>query len=1045
MYQSMVSLSDHCSKSFSPSAARSSFRSPLIFAASALDNATADLFARIERLHFNSVEIGMPASAAIDSAFIDKLARCKDAATRHGLDLVLATDLANAGDGSRSGALADLTQVVDGIRCIAAHRRPPDWWAKIIAARRIGTPNLFWIADTLGAPANTTGSLLETGFDFFMASVKWWDGREGWGLEQYHHFRHLAHSIGFAEAPGSESLRSELARAGLTRAEQVSAIYRQRYALTGLFGASLWMPQGYETGSSRQGARGDAAALENSIDIGSTVTAINRLKRTYPQLRKESDRRQISMDSLVGWISTDSNGAPESCFICNTGGSGAEVTLDQARGIGDGDLAPLDDATPAAVPRLIDRPFWLGPFEWRVFVRPAVPRDSLRDGGKITEETAPRDIGGSIKPNRIVIESVEPEIDGGRYPAKRVVGDRLVVSADIFRDGHDMCAANLLIRAAGDAVWSSAPMRFHDNDRWVGSAALDRAGRHIYTIEAWTDLYASWRHAISSKHDAGQDIAVELIEGRRLLTMAAEAADGESRNILLRALEEFDEHTRPGRQIDCMLAADVAAAMGRWGPRRDIARYDRSLELIVDRPAARFAAWYEMFPRSQGTKPGKSARFSDCIARLDDIRSMGFDVVYLVPIHPIGHTHRKGPNNGLVARPDDPGSPYAIGNEAGGHDAIDPALGTVRDFRRFVAACKERGMEVALDFAVQCSPDHPWVKDHPEWFEFRPDGSIKYAENPPKKYQDIVNLNLTADGPADLWRALRDVILLWVGRGVRIFRVDNPHTKPFPFWSWLIRDVQTAHPDVIFLAEAFTRPKPLRLLAKTGFTQSYTYFTWRNSKWDLTEYFTEMTQGEARDYLRPNLFTNTPDILPGFLQSGGPPAFKIRVALAATLSGVYGIYNGFELCEARAVPHSEEYLNSEKYEYKVWDWDRPGNIKSYIAALNKMRLAHAAFHDWLNLAFLPSDDDHVIFFLKRGPDRHSNVFVAINLDPFAAHRTTLTLPLRQLGLAEFEDIEIRDLMTGNALQWVGARQTVELDPADPAFIFEIMPGHGWVR
>ncbi|HLI21480.1 MAG TPA: alpha-1,4-glucan--maltose-1-phosphate maltosyltransferase, partial [Stellaceae bacterium] len=577
-----------------------------------------------------------------------------------------------------------------------------------------------------------------------------------------------------------------------------------------------------------------------------------------------------------------------------------------------------------------------------------------------------------------MIERIYPELDCGRYPIKRVVGDRVEVWADIYRDGHDILRAALLYRPEGASRWQRAAMRLYDNDRWTGSFVVSENRRYCYTIEAWTDPFASWRDRMQRKHAAHQDVMPELGEGRALVRKA-ETRGG--RAIL-----------PPAASAEAMLGDELAAAMEEWGPREDLTRLDPTLQIIVDRKAARFASWYEMFPRSQGTLPGHGATFADCIARLDDIAAMGFDTIYLPPIHPIGEKNRKGRNNAVAAAPGDPGSPYAIGSALGGHDAINPELGTLDEFRGFVAACAQRGMEVALDLAVQCAPDHPWVAQHPEWFEFRDDGTIRYAENPPKQYQDIVNVDFRSPAWPALWKAIRDIVTFWIAQGVRIFRVDNPHTKPFPFWEWLIRDVQSAHPDILFLSEAFTRPKIMRQLAKLGFSQSYTYFTWRNEKQELIDYFTELTREEPREYLRPHLFTNTPDILPKFLQDGGTPAFRIRAILAATLGSLFGIYNGFELCENRALPNSEEYADSEKYEYKVWDWDRPGNIKPLIAALNRIRRSHAAFEDWRNLDFHPCDNDRVLFY-----GRGNAVFIAVSLDPAAAQETMLELPLPALG------------------------------------------------
>ncbi|MGH6968074.1 MAG: alpha-1,4-glucan--maltose-1-phosphate maltosyltransferase [Stellaceae bacterium] len=637
--------------------------------------------------------------------------------------------------------------------------------------------------------------------------------------------------------------------------------------------------------------------------------------------------------------------------------------------------------------------------------------------------------------HRIAIERLAPEIECGRYPVKRVVGDRLSVAADIFREGHERLRAALLLCREGTAEWRMVAMQPGDNDRWSATIALTEIGRHLYTIEAWTDDFAGWRDRLAAKRQAGQPFADEFAEGIALLAEAVRDADGNGRTTIEAALVSAQHGAASA--LELFLAPALDAAMAEWGPRRHLTRLEPARSLIVDRPEARFAAWYEMFPRSQGTVVDKSAHFADCIARLDDVSAMGFDTVYLPPIHPVGLTNRKGRNNALGGSASDPGSPYAIGNDAGGHDAIDPALGTIANFRAFVAACRERGMEVALDFAVQCSLDHPWIKQHPDWFEFRPDHSIRYAENPPKKYQDIVNPNFDAADWRGIWQALRDVVRFWIAQGVRIFRVDNPHTKPYPFWEWLIHEIQATHPDVIFLAEAFTRPKPMHLLAKLGFTQSYTYFTWRNDKPELTDYFIELTRGVAREYFRPHLFTNTPDILSRFLQTGGPPAFRIRAALAATLGGLWGIYNGFELCENRALPDSEEYADSEKYEYKVWDWNRPGNIKLFIAELNRIRCENAAFADWLNLEFLPADNPRVLFYARVPEDARDAVFVAVSLNPAGDEAATIELPLDRLGLGAGAHYAVHNLLSDEILYWTGARQSIWIGPGVPILAFKL--------
>jgi len=613
------------------------------------------------------------------------------------------------------------------------------------------------------------------------------------------------------------------------------------------------------------------------------------------------------------------------------------------------------------------------------------------------------------------------------------------VTADILRDGHDKLAALLKYRKAEETSWRSTAMRHLDNDLWGGSFIVDEVGRYLFVIEAWTDHFASWRDEAEKKHIAGQDIAVELIEGRALVAAAKTRADAKDARAFDAILQAIDT-AAPEDRVALLLSRLVANFVTRWPDRGDAVSSAAEFEIIVGREAARFAAWYEMFPRSQGRSPGRSASFDDCIARLPEIAALGFDVVYLVPIHPIGRINRKGRDNATTASPGDPGSPYAIGAAEGGHCAVDPELGTLGDFRRFVAAARAHGMEVALDFAVQCAPDHPWVNDHPQWFRFRPDGTVKFAENPPKRYQDIVNVDFYNPDRQALWQELRDVILFWAGEGVRTFRVDNPHTKPVPFWEWCIRDVQTRYADTVFLAEAFTRPKVMRLLAKAGFTQSYSYFTWRNTKRELTEYLTELTQGPERQYMQPNFFTNTPDILPKILQEGGRAAFRTRFVLAATLSPAYGIYNGFELCENAAIPGTEEYLHSEKYEYKVWDWDRPGNIKAEIAALNRFRRENPALRLFTNLAFCDADDEHMLAYVKQTRDHSNIVLVVANLDPFAAREAVVALPLERLGIAPDRRFALEEALSGARHDWQGAHHRWRIDPQQqPALVFRLTP------
>jgi starch synthase (maltosyl-transferring) len=636
---------------------------------------------------------------------------------------------------------------------------------------------------------------------------------------------------------------------------------------------------------------------------------------------------------------------------------------------------------------------------------------------------------GDLTRRRIVIEDVFPAVESGRFAVKRIAGEALEVWADIFRDGHAVLAADLLWRPEGSTRWLRSRMQFDQNDRWRGHFRPPKPGRYVYAIEAWTDVFATWRRDFLAKRTNGLDVGLEQQEGRLLLGQSARRTVDSAIAAIRR---EYD--AKPGPEI---LLADATAEAAARIDQSDLTR-STIFPLTADRPLARAGAWYEMVPRSQGRIPGRHGTFDDCIARLPDIAALGFDVLYLPPIHPIGHTNRKGRDNALKYEPGDPGSFYAIGSEAGGHDAAHPELGTLDDFRRLVAACADHNLEIALDFAVQCSPDHPWLKAHPDWFKYRPDGSIQYAENPPKKYEDIVNPDFYCADREGLWAALRDVVLFWLGQGVRIFRVDNPHTKPFEFWEWLIHEVQSVDPGVIFLAEAFTRPKVMKALAKLGFSQSYTYFTWRTGKEELQAYLSEITRYPEREYFRPNFFVNTPDILPVHLQGGEPWMFKARVALAATLSGNYGIYNGFELLEHEPIPGKEEYLHSEKYELKVRDWDKPGNIKAYIGHLNWLRQSNPALLQTANLRFAQVDDGEVIGYVKESVDGENAVAIAVALTGTAPREFWFHFGDMDIGPAgERRPITaIENLVTGerHILEWGGVR--LRIDPShDPALLF----------
>jgi len=641
---------------------------------------------------------------------------------------------------------------------------------------------------------------------------------------------------------------------------------------------------------------------------------------------------------------------------------------------------------------------------------------------------------------RVVIDGVAPEIDAGRFAIKRTVGESVNVQAFVFADGHESIACELLYKFSNAPGWLSVPMNAKGNDCWVAEFPVTSLGRYFYTVRAWIDRFQTWRLDLKKRLAAGQDMAVELRIGADLLDQAAVRAGGDDAS----RLRNWAESLRNG-ETALAESEDVAAAMQRHPDLRVAVKHQRELSVIVDREKARFSTWYEIFPRSTAPQPHRHGTFADCETRLPYIAGMGFDVIYLPPIHPIGRQFRKGKNNSISAEAGDVGSPWAIGDETGGHTAIHPELGTLDQFHSFLAAARGLSLEVALDIAFQCSPDHPWTREHPEWFRKRPDGTIQYAENPPKKYQDIYPLDFETAQWRELWQALKGVFDFWIAHGVRLFRVDNPHTKAFPFWEWCIGAVQEEHPDVLFLAEAFTRPHVMNRLAKLGFSQSYTYFTWRNTKHEITTYFTELTQSPAIEYLRANLWPNTPDILPQTLQVGGRPAFMMRVLLAATLGANYGIYGpAFELAEnAPRELGSEEYLNSEKYEVKHWDLDSPQNMRHFIARLNRIRRDNPALQQDRTLLFHETDNPNLICYSKSTSDLSNVVIVVVNLDWAHTQAGWVTLDVESLGVESGKTFEAEDLLSGGRYLWQAPRDYVELAPGS-------LPGHvlkvrRWVR
>jgi starch synthase (maltosyl-transferring) len=598
-------------------------------------------------------------------------------------------------------------------------------------------------------------------------------------------------------------------------------------------------------------------------------------------------------------------------------------------------------------------------------------------------------------------------------------------------------AAILKWRVVGKRAWRETPMIFVDNDRWRGVCTLYDQAIHEYTVEAWTDTFRSWQQEFAKKFEGGiSDLRSEALEGAAIVKGAVSRARDRADSARLR---EFAEQIVTGANSEIYAIAqsgELDVLMATYPDRADATQYEPIPHVVVDRPVALFGAWYEFFPRSAEGHGDRGSTFRDCLPRVDDAKAMGFDVLYFPPIHPIGGTSRKGRNNAVTCEPGDPGVPWAIGSEAGGHKAVEPSLGTLEDFDWLQKEVRKRGMEIALDFAINCSPDHPYVKEHPEWFYKRPDGTIKYAENPPKKYEDIYPINFRCENWRELWAEMKSIVLFWAERGVRIFRVDNPHTKPVAFWEYLIEGVRKKYPDAIFLAEAFTRPKMMKSLARAGFNQSYTYFTWRNSKQELIDYFTELTQTEMSEYFRPNLWPNTPDILPYALQDGGRPAFMSRVLMAATLSPLYGIYSGYELCENEALPGREEYLDSEKYQFKERDWNAPGNIKDWIARINQIRKQNRALQMYTNLRFYPADNDAILFYGKMTPARDNIILVVVNLDPFRKQNSFIHVPIEEFGQMATDEYQVHDLLNDSRYIWRGRQNYVELDPEiQPAHIF----------
>jgi starch synthase (maltosyl-transferring) len=946
---------------------------------------------------------------------------------------------------------------VKGFRCDAAYQVPSEVWQALIAAAHEVDPEVQFFAETLGCTTEQVVALSDAGFSYIFNSSKWWDFKAPWLLEQYETFRRIAPSVAFPESHDTDRLATEVGSQDTTR---LAAQLKMRYLFSACFSSGVMVPIGYEYGFTRKLDVVHTTPQdweEPKVDISQFIADVNAMKAGVPALNVEGPQFLITAphNPVVG-LCRQANGAPGD----GTSGNGVSdcvvllINPDENRphsidpgpllGATGGTFDGFRDITPQSAPQSFKpgETITLEPLEMRIFRGNPEAAAVFTRGveSEIAREASQARLQ-HLAGERIAIEGLYPEIDGGRFAVKREVGDVLEVWADLFGDGHDKINACVQYKVQGETEWHEAPMVFHENDRWFARVPLTVNGRYLYTVEAWRDLFEHWRADMVKRLAAGQKPALELTEGRHLVERSAEQAQGIDREVMENYLRRIAKAGNDDDQIvRLIMSDDLHLAMRRSGERVNPTRYRTELECWVDRTKARFAAWYELFPRSTSDDPNRHGTFDDVIAKMPYVRDMGFDVLYFTPIHPIGKTARKGKNNSLTAEEGDVGSPYAIGSEEGGHKAIHPELGTVEDFRRMVAAAHEHGLEIALDFAIQASRDHPWIKEHPEWFDWRPDGSIRFAENPPKKYEDIVNVHFYRGALPDIWYELRDTVLYWADLGVKIFRVDNPHTKPFPFWEWMIRDVLDRYPDAIFLAEAFTRPKVMKRLAKLGFTQSYSYFTWRNHKQELTDYLVELTMEEPKEYMRANFFANTPDILPPILQTGGRPAFMMRAVLASTLSSVYGLYSGYELCEGRPVPGKEEYLNSEKYELKAWDWDRPGNIRAYITRLNRIRRENPALHEYENLRFYGAFDDNILYYGKMTATKDNFILIAVNLDPHAAHGATIEVPLWELGLPDSAHVEVEDLFTGGRFFWYGKFQQIWLDPQqNPAAIWRIVP------
>ncbi len=938
---------------------------------------------------------------------------------------------------TRIGAM--LAAGISGFRCLGIDRLPVEAWSRLITTARTQHPDAIFLAWTPGTGFEFRRSLAELGaergFDGCFSSLAWWDLEERWFLEEHEIQRRFPLQIAFPEVPFGKRIAH-----GMDSTEIRSRRALQALQLASTLADGLMVPMGFEVGATApldathghgNGLRGIADG--GVYDLSADIRALNDKQEAARPASGGRPLRLIAATQTpaIGLMMPDAedlrvaNGV-RLVVVNRDLRRTAPAPLNAVREAASAFLPLTDTATRS--PLALTGPLRLKPGELRLFEGTVSPA--------IVDSVAVPDVMEAAASPRLAIEKITPSVDDGRFPVKRVVGSTVEVEADVFGDGHDPISASLFYRAADETTWNEMPMRHVVNDRWRAEFPLRRMGRYEFAVESWRNPFAIFRYELSKKHEARLDLTLETIEGIRIVEDAQKSASGDLATRLT-SLHDRLQALGPAEKVETLLSADTFRLMAEADRRPHRVR-SAAMPLDAERREAAFASWFQIFPRSQSGDPNRHGTFDDVIARLPAIRDMGFDVLYFPPIHPIGSTNRKGRNNSLTAGPNDPGSPYGIGSPDGGHDAIHPELGTFDDFRRLVSAAQSHGLEIALDLAIQASPDHPWLKEHPGWFDWRPDGTVRYAENPPKKYEDIVNVDFYAkDAVPSLWTELRDVVQLWVDNDVKLFRVDNPHTKPFPFWEWLIADIRGRHPDVVFLSEAFTRPKVMYRLAKVGFSQSYTYFTWRNTKSELESYMRELTTEEPREFFRPHFFVNTHDINPDFLQNAPRSAYLIRATLAATLSGLWGVYNGFELCEGRPDAKRKEYADSEKYEIRAWDHDRPGHIKGEITLLNRIRRENPALQSHLGLRQLIAFNDNMMFFEKASPGRENVLLIGVSLDPHQAQEADVEIPLWSWNLPDHGALNMEDLITGQKFTLTGKWQRLRLEPGLPFSIWRV--------